>query len=245
MFLSAHAAQDSKVKFEFGYPRVHGLTEGDSPFLPALFKAIYTAENFEVIYRDLAFSRAMQEVSQGTLDAVPMCLKYDAPKVIWPRFPVWVGFGQMAFLKSRFPKGMQPGGLNGKRIVSLTGSSLDAFFPKSIPTEVRTREQGIKMVLTGRSDAFIDGVDGLHLGLSSLPSKERALIGTFEYGEAALYVRFDDTPKGRALVKVYNERFPKVVESGEYQKLLLKYEPFPGFSKRVSDAVAKHTAQAK
>ena len=243
--LGAPVAQNSKAKIEFGYPRVLGLTDGNPPFLTALFKAIYETEGFEVAYQELSFSRAIQSLSLGGVDAVPMCLRYETPKVIWPRFPMWVGFGQLAFLKSRFPKGMQTGVLNGKRIVSLTGSALDAFFPKSVPTEVRTREQGLKMVLAGRADAFLDGVDGLQLSLRELASKDRVLLDTFDFGEGPLYIRFQDTPKGRELVKIYNARFPRIVESGEYLKLLLKYEPFAGFSKRVTDAVLKYNASAK
>jgi polar amino acid transport system substrate-binding protein len=243
--LATPLSKPSKGSLEFGYPRVAGLTEGDSPFLIALFRAIYQPEGFGVAHRDVSFSRALQDFSEGTLDAVPMCIRYAAPKVIWSKFPISVGFGQMTFLRERFPGGIKVGALDGKSIALLTASGLDTFFPKAIPTEVRLRDQGLKMVLAGRADAFLDGIDGLQVSLRSLAPKDRARLDTFDFGEAPLYVRFQDNPKGRELAKIFDARLPKIVASGEYLKLLLRYEPFKGFSKRVTEAMINYNAAAK
>jgi ABC-type amino acid transport substrate-binding protein len=224
----------------FGYPKVAVLTEGNNPVLNEIFERVFGSEGYRVGYREFAFNRALAELQSGGVDAVPLCIRAAVPGVLWPKNPVSFGFGQFAFLPTRFPKGAPRTSEPGVKLAVLTGSGLETFFPKFEWVEVRTREQALKMLLLGRVDVFVDGADGLQVALRALTPKERNLVAFVDVGESALFVRFRDDAEGKKLVQIWDSRFPALVESGEYLKIVGRYDPYPGFAKRLNASVLKH-----
>lgn len=101
--------------------------------------------------------------------------------------------------------------------------------------EVQRRSSILSMLQHGRADYYIDAHTEVEyvLSLSQKPSEYRRthLI------ELPLYLAFADTPQGRALLVLFDQRMDSLVPSGELREIFERWQqpyPFDGEQKQAS-----------
>jgi len=97
---------------------------------------------------------------------------------------------------------------------------LDAKFNKR---ELINRDGVLQLLDLGRLDYYIDARPEIqtHFG-ATLETDTRFAVETIK--KLNLYLGFANTGKGRKLADIFDERLPKLIESGELKALFDKWE---------------------
>ncbi|PAV26319.1 hypothetical protein CF392_06455 [Tamilnaduibacter salinus] len=125
--------------------------------------------------------------------------------------------------------------LAGKTVGWVRGYAYDQYMDVAVNHKALNEiEQGLQMVASGRLDAVLDEAWELEQAMekTDLSSDE---ITPLTVLNLPLYPAFQNTDRGKELRRVYNARFPELVESGRIQELYNKYDDYDQYRTGLAD----------
>ena len=207
-------------------PEWEGYTNKDGSGLYwDIIRAVYEPVGIKVKTRIVPWNRAIKMVSKyRTYNAIlGEYLSSDEP-VIFPSYPLDVEF--MTIL-SKIPTGNNWQGLktlSEKRVGWIKDYEvIEAKNRDFTLVEFRTLEQGLKMLNNGELDFVIDDWDEIAAAIQSYNLSMDKYIENEMPAGTDLYAAFSDDQFSRELIKIYNERIPKLVANGELQAIYKKW----------------------
>ena len=195
-----------------------------------IMRAVYEPLGITVSYKFVPWKRAMDSVI--SLDADALLGEYDNEKLLMPRYPLDIERTSVVFKKDRIAwDGIQT--LVGKKVVWLNGydyhtvSELEGLQYEW--DEVRSRENAWKMLGIDRIDFYMDALVDMEGSIEEgqidmTPYQIETILTT------NIYVGFGKSERAERLIEMYDRQIPKLLESGELQKIFEKWEmEFPPF----------------
>ena len=213
-----------------------GLTNPDGTGLYwDMLRAIYEPQGITVKIEAVPLKRALAMIADQTADAMLGHYRGDSNDVI---FPQWHYSTQN--ISAIFKKGSLiwngPQSLAGKRVAWVRGADYDKYLTVPVLGEEKSDHIGpLLMLNAGRIDAFLD--DRTELLKTFQLSADRLKKDGFERDqyqienvlELKLYPAFADTPRGRKLAEIFDDRMPQLLSSGKLKAVFEQwnFETFP------------------
>lgn len=140
----------------------------------------------------------------------------------------------IALPKKEYENWQGPQSLKGKRVVSSFGMGFNKYYTldEVIYSEVRNHELMVKMLISGRTDAILNYRNDIKASYKLLGRDDFHIIeGVFTQPS---YFVFYDSEKALHYKAIFDEAIKKMINSGEYRKLVMKHlndeSYYPDFS---------------
>jgi len=208
-------------------PEWEGYTHKDGSGLYwDIIRAVYEPLGIKVKTRIVPWNRAVKMVSKyRTYNAIVGEYLSSEEPVIFPSYPIDVEF--MTVL-SKLPTGNDWNGLKSLSNMKVGWiKDYDVIEEKDRDftlIEFRTLEQGLKMLNSGELDYVLDDWDEIAAAIQKYDLSQDVYIENEMPQGTDLYAAFSDDNLSRELIKIYNERIPKLVANGELAALYKKWD---------------------
>lgn len=189
-----------------------------------LLRAIYEPLGIRMTYKIVPFKRALFTVTGGDADAFPGCYyTQESMGYYHPRYPLSGEEMATFFKRDAADQWQGQASLTGKRVISLRGYGMDAFLDVPVEYwEIDRTNQGVRLITVGRHDFFINDRSLLEKAVAELEiDMNRYRIETVI--QRYSYLCFGKTEASKTLIKLYDQRFPKLLEEGVIEKLWKQY----------------------
>jgi len=208
-------------------PEWQGYTHKDGSGLYwDIMRAIYEPQGIKVKTRIVPWNRAIKMVSiYRTYNAIVGEYSDSAEAVIFPKFPIDVEFMVTLSKKSFGHTFEDASSLTNKRVAWFKDYELINEKDRDFElVEFRTIKEGIEMLKSGKIDFILNDRDSTEQGMRSqqLNSDDYAL-NEMPFGRD-IFTAFSDDVLSRELIKIYDERIPKLVASGQLAAIYKKWD---------------------
>ncbi|MFE8073325.1 transporter substrate-binding domain-containing protein [Marinobacteraceae bacterium S3BR75-40.1] len=188
-----------------------------------IVRSVFEDAGLTLDYQTMPYKRAVRMVREGKADAWVASYRNEQTFALYPEWPHDYEVTSVVGLHSAFTTWNGPDSLRGKRIAFIRGYNLEQYIDPSFePVEVTTLSQGIEMAAMGRVDFAIEARQDILEYLDTRPEFQRALE-LREVLRLGLYLGFNDSVRSRRLIRVWDQHFPELLESGELRNLYVKY----------------------
>ena len=189
-----------------------------------IIRLVYEPVGIKVNYSISSYARSVALVKQKRADAWVGSYLDEEEGVIYPKSHFDADDVSALFIKKSDQPWQGEASLEGKDVAWIKGYELheylDAKFNKR---ELINRDAVLQLLDLGRLDYYIDARPEIqtHFG-ATLETDTRFAVETIK--KLNLYLGFANTAKGRKLADIFDERLPKLIESGELKALFDKWE---------------------
>lgn len=212
------AASDAPTSIKLVSEEWEGSTDADGSGLYwKIIKKVYEPAGIKMSFEMVPYMRSVQMVKQKEADAWVGSYIDEEDGVLYPKWHFDADIVWAVFKKGGSFEGKES--LQGKQVGWIRGYDYDSYI--SVPMEkkeLNSRESGLKMVEMGRLDYFMDAMVEIKNTLAK-PEFKNAPLAHDKVLQLNLYLAFANNARGQALMKIWDERFPKLLESGELKKL--------------------------
>lgn len=178
------------------------------------------------------WKRAQSSFSKGQGDIL-LIEGFDKDYCLYPEGPLDADFFSAVHIQKKNPQWPGRAAAGSLRLGWVNGYDLNTYAPElKVTTEVNDIDQGIKMVLAGRLDFFIDYDQDLkdYINKNNLASKG-ALVSATDVAGDYLYLCFHKTESGKALRDVYQKRIKALQQTGALKAIFKKYNRLKNYDK--------------
>ena len=208
-------------------PEWQGYTHKDGSGLYwDIMRAIYEPKGIKVKTRIVPWNRAIKMVSiYRTYNAIVGEYSDSAEAVIFPKYPIDVEFMVTLSKKSFGHTFKDASSLTNKRVAWFKDYELINEKDRDFElVEFRTIKEGIEMLKSGKIDFILNDRDSTEQGMRTqhLNNDDYAL-NEMPFGRD-IFTAFSDDMLSRELIKIYNERIPKLVASGKLAAIYKKWD---------------------
>ncbi len=198
-------------------------TDGKGLYLD-FYRELYAEDNVTVSYRTCPVKRCNELVKNGEADVALELFENELDYLVFPSYPMSVIRLFATFRKDKFTW-QGPETMKDKRTSWLRGYDLHkAIIVPMKWQEVDKISQGIDLVLRGRMDFYLDDINLINDYLKEPKiAKDAPLLGHGSATQFFLFPGFTSSPRGKALLEIYNKRLPNYVKSGKLKALYNKY----------------------
>ena len=203
-----------------------GLTNEDGTGLYwDILRAIYEPQGMTVNIRIVPLKRALVMIEDKTADAMLGHYRGDSKDFIFPQWHYSAQNICAIFKKGRLTWNGQHS-LVGKRVAWIRGADYDKYLSVPVNGEEKNDHIGpLLMVNADRIDVFLE--DRAELLKTFEVSADRLKQDGFQHEnfqiepvlELKLYPAFADTPRGRKLAEIFDDRMPQLLSSGRLNAL--------------------------
>ncbi len=196
-------------------------------------KAVYEPIGIKVKTKVMPWKRAEVTVVKKRADALLGDYYYkdkERREYLYPKWHISIEDPIIAIFKKGTIKDWESKGIKslaGKRVVWIRGYNFDKTLLNGINVikyEITKHIQGLSMLDIGRMDVFLDYI------FDTTPVAKKAGIDLDKHFEMKivksgdkLFVAFANTARSKKLIKIFDERITQLAESGEIEKIYLKW----------------------
>jgi hypothetical protein len=209
--------------------------------------ALFGRHGIPVARRYMPSERARLLVTQGQVD-MQTCYGFEtiAPPLLLPRHPMYEGRYAVFFSRSAVPDWRGVESMRGRTVAWRLGYYNDKSLPVPVrPIEVKSGESALNMVLLGRADFYLEDTNLLDASLrrTAMPF-DPAAYRIEPVGERRYYPVFNDSPRGRRLLRLYDEGMARMARSGELRRIFKKWgHRYPDYATTDAGAAGSRTAR--
>ena len=201
-----------------------GYTNKDgSGLYHEVLNRIYARSGTKVDVRYMPYGRSVVTLLHGEADLTTGNYRDTFKKEWYADCPLVKDNIDIAVNEDLYQQWQGPQTLKGKRIVSSYGMDFNQYFQlaDTIYSEVRSNELMVKMLVSGRTDAIIHYRKDIRSSYKKLGKDDYHIIpGVFTMPS---YFVFYDSPTALAYKEIFDREFKKLIRSGEWRKLIIKY----------------------
>jgi polar amino acid transport system substrate-binding protein len=190
-----------------------------------VLRKVFEPAGVKVQTRSEPYSRAVGLVQRDEADAWVGSYYEERSENRYPRWPFDVDHIYALGLASKAAP--QAETIGRYRLAWVRGYEFQRYLPNiKRYDEVQRRNGIVSMLMHDRADFYIDAqteVDYVqHL------AKDPALLKATHLAELPLYLAFANTPRGRALLVIFDQRMDSLVPSGELREIFDRWQqPYP------------------
>jgi len=188
-----------------------------------IFRAVYEPAGVKVNFIIRSYEGSINLVTTNKADAVVGSYQNEIKGMIYTNEPFDADAIVALFKKGTVSNWQGKESLKGKTVAYVKGYSIAKYL--GVPVEQKefdTRENILQVLDKGRVDFYLENEDDLDEVLE-LKVVDKNNFQKEPVMELGLYLAFPDNDKGKALKAIFDEAYPKLVASGEIQKLLTKW----------------------
>ena len=190
-----------------------------------ILREVFEPQGVTVERHSMPYTRSVGLVQRGEVDAQAGAYRNESPGVLYPRWN-YDNDHIYALGLANNPE-LTLASLGNYRLVWVRGYKYEDYLPNVRRyNEIRRRVGILPMLLYGRADYYIDGQTEVEyvLGQAEDPSRFRRS----HLAELPLYLGFADTPRGRALLALYDQRMEQLVKNGGLRAIFQHWkQPYP------------------
>ena len=209
-----------------------GFTQSDgNGFYFELIRKIYQPLGYDIRFKILPFRRAASQINQGSADILLVEEHvsklasnelYIAEDLRSPRYPMDNSIVTALFLKQSNISWQQ---IKDQQRYHLSwirgygyGSSLAVNHHKV--TLVGNTKQGLQLLVSGRIDCYLDDLTDINTN-EIIAQFDKDLIKYEVVNIRPLYPLFYNSPRGKHLLKLYDQSMEQLIQSGEIYNIYL------------------------
>lgn len=195
-----------------------------------IFREVFEGAGIAVDFSIVPLKRAQMMIDNSYADVMLGHYRGESERMVFPQWHYGIHLIKAIYKKDL----MAWTGLNsleGKRLAWIRGAAYDKYLSVQVTGEERNNHLSpLLMLQNDRIDVFLEEHEELYktielereiLRKSGFDLAQYALETVLEL---ELYPGFPDTPRGRALAKIYDDRFPVLLSSGKLKSLYEKWE---------------------
>jgi len=189
-----------------------------------IMRLIYEPLGIKVEYSTTSYSRSVALVKQKKVDAWLGSYLDEEENIIYPKWHFDADIVAALYKKDPGFQWQGEESLAGKNVGWIKGYDYNEYIKTQFHNkEFKTRKQAVELLKKGRLDFFLEAQVEIEAELK----KDYLDPAEFEYSTLMnlnLYPAFANNERGRQLQQVFDERFAKLLKSGELKKLFDKWE---------------------
>jgi polar amino acid transport system substrate-binding protein len=177
------------------------------------------ADHYDMKWFRYSFSKCHADFSAGKIDVLVGENKSDSRSK--GTVPYDAAYLSAVYLEKKIPSWDDSKILNSRKLAWVRGYGFERMIQgKSSFTEVNTLNQGVRQLLTGRFDVYLDDDIDAITRLLELPEfKGKGIKVTETKVKEIMVLVFKDTPDAKNLIKLSDERITAMRKSGQLKTL--------------------------
>jgi len=218
-------------------PRQESLAENSGTGLYwDILRAIYQPYGYSINAKTIPAKRASNMLRYKKADLMLGSLKGEIQGVLYPQWHYSANMVSAIYRKEKYPNWQGQVTLKNQSVEWVRGKEYQRYlYVPVIKSEISELSQGMARLQRNRIDFLIDNSINLH---SIIKDKSATYLSIKiikndykiqEILRIKQYFAFANTHRGFKLMKIFDERFPKLLESGKLRKIFEKWhiESFP------------------
>ncbi len=205
-----------------------------------LLRAVYEPAGIELRYQFVPWKRAEVMIRQQEADAL-LAAFYNPSyeKTLYPRYPMDSEQIYALFEKSAVDQWQKQKSLENQMVAWPRGYNYHRYMAVKVHfSETDSPKQAWQMLKHGRIAFYLASLEEIE----ALIADHKIPMEQFEFkavSEKPLFLRFGKFPRSRKLIRIYDHRIPKLLESGKFKRIFEKYQvAMPGFEPRKPELAA-------
>jgi len=188
-----------------------------------IFRAVYEPVGIKTKFIIRSYKGSVSLVKKNQADAMVGIHPEKIQGALSSRYPFVKDYVLVLFKKNNLYQWNGQETLKNKKVGWIKGSSFDEYLEVPvIKRELAKRENILRRLDKNQIDFFMDTRNDVESVLN------KGIIDVTHYTvetvlELERYLVFADNRKGKELKKIFDDRFPRLVESGELDKLFAKW----------------------
>jgi polar amino acid transport system substrate-binding protein len=188
-----------------------------------IFRAVYEPVGIKTKFIIQSFNGSVNLVMKNRVDAAVGIYPEMIEGVLFSQYPFVRDYVLVLFKKNRVPQWNGQQTLQDKKIAWIKGYAYDKYLEVPVAKEeFNRREDVLRRLDQNQVDFFMDTRNDMESVLN------QGIIDVSHYTvETVLkldrYLVFANNNKGRTLKKIFDHRFPRLVQSGEIERLFAKW----------------------
>ena len=196
-----------------------------------ILREIFTPLGIEVVHEYMPTPRAYEQVAAGLAD-MQTCSASIRPPLIMAKHPMYEGDFSALYKEDRLGAWRGIETLRGRKCAWRIAYYDEESFPVPVQVhEVKTGREALDLVLRDRVDFYVDDRNLLHETLTSvetLMAPDQFNIQTI--GRRSYLPVFNDTPRGRHIMHLYDEGMARLHGSGRLEEIFRRWgQPLPHY----------------
>jgi polar amino acid transport system substrate-binding protein len=188
-----------------------------------IFRAVYEPVGIKTKFIIQSFNGSVSLVLKNRVDAAVGIYPAMIDGALFSRYPFVKDYVLVLFKKNLVKQWNGQQTLQNKKVAWISGYAYDKYLEVPVvKEELNRREDILRRLDQNRVDFFMDTRNDMESVLNQ---------GIIEVGRYTVetvldldrYLVFANSNKGKTLKKIFDHRFPRLVQSGEIEKLLAKW----------------------
>jgi polar amino acid transport system substrate-binding protein len=190
-----------------------------------VLRKVFEPAGVEVLVHSEPYTRAVGLVQRTEADAWVGSYHDETPHTVYPRWNYDTDHIYALGLASKPRPTLEA--LGHYRLTWLRGYEYQRYLPHIKQfNEVQRRTSVLSMLGHDRADYYIDALTEVSTVLQK--ARDPAQYRLTHIAELPLYLGFADTPKGRALLALFDQRMDTLVPAGELREVFERWQqPYP------------------
>ena len=188
-----------------------------------IFRAVYEPIGVKTKFIIRSYNGSVNLVKAHKADAAVGVHRDVIKGTLVSKYPFDKDIILVLFKKDKLEQWNDQESLNGKKVAWIKGHAYDEYLEVPVVKKVfSSREHILRRLDADRVDFFMDAQNALEAVLN------KGFIDVTRYTVEIVmdlnrYIAFADNQKGKKLKKIFDDRFPLLVESGEIERLFSKW----------------------
>jgi polar amino acid transport system substrate-binding protein len=188
-----------------------------------IIRAVYEPVGIKTKFIIQSYNGSVKLVKKNRVDAAVGIYPELIPGALFSQYPFIKDYVLVLFKKNKLDQWNGQESLENRKVAWVTGYSYDEYLEVPvIKHEISNRNDILRRLDNDRVDFFLDTRNDLE----SVLNRGNAEISRYTVEtvlELDRYLVFADNTKGKKLKKIFDYRFPRLVESGEIERLFVKW----------------------
>ncbi len=188
-----------------------------------IFRAVYEPVGIKTKFIIQSYNGSVRLVKKKRVDAAVGIYPNPIQGALFSQYPFIKDYLLVLFKKNMMHQWNGQESLQNKRVAWIKGYSYDEFLEVPvIKREFSNRDIILRRLEDDQVDFFLDTRNDMESVLNKgIVAVSRYMVETVL--ELDRYLVFADNRKGRKLKKIFDYRFPRLVKSGEIERLIAKW----------------------
>ncbi len=188
-----------------------------------IFRAVYEPAGIKMNMKFRSYIGSVKLLEHGKIDAMVGAYIDEIDEAIYPRHHFGVDVVQTIYSKGSVSSWKGEETLKDKKAAWIKGYAFDDYLKTPVvKKEYDNRDVAFRLLEKGRLDFFLDAKGDLEDYIKAA-SVDLSRYHVQTVMKLKLYLVFSNTPKGKELARIFDERYPELLKSGEIKKLYDKY----------------------
>lgn len=188
-----------------------------------IFRYVYEPIGIKVKFISAPYEKAVGYVKRGQADAWPASYENEKPFALYPHWNFDSETVTVMYCTDHQTKFDDINSLTNKEVAWIEGYDYHLYIdvPMNI-TEANNRKSILRMLKKGRVDFFLDAEIDMGFAKQEHYPEDSALV-IQDIMKLKLYPAFANTPKGRALMELWDQRMQKIYNTTKMKGLFKQW----------------------